>query len=388
MKTKRILGFILSLAMLLSIMSLAVSAEAPATVLLGGVEIADGEYLASGGTEPVSAQPEGGYALYKDGVLTLNNFEYTGPGVSYLFDEGVYYYSTLFSSGDLEVVLEGVNKLNNTTDDGDGITAMGDLTISGKGKLHINAFYGIYAYSMENATSVTINGGDIIIDATESGILNVCFASYNADVTVNGGNLDISAEYMGIGATGSDTEITVNGGKVSINSGDASISAYADYNNTVTISGGEVDLTSDFVGIEASGSEAGGDVLVNGGKLSVNASYYCLAMDTTYFNNGDVYLYCGPEGNLFNGDYVYGNRMTMAYTPEGVDYILIMTEHVSGDVNLDMNVDMYDYLMIKSIYFGAYDCHDCEFIRADVYPDGNVDMYDYMAVKSMYFASK
>lgn len=56
------------------------------------------------------------------------------------------------------------------------------------------------------------------------------------------------------------------------------------------------------------------------------------------------------------------------------------------DINADGNFDMYDYMLVKAIYFNMYEPTEEELARADVYADGNIDMYDYMAVKAAYFA--
>lgn len=60
---------------------------------------------------------------------------------------------------------------------------------------------------------------------------------------------------------------------------------------------------------------------------------------------------------------------------------------VYGDVTGDGKLDMYDYMMVKSIYFNKYSAAADELARADVYPDGTIDMFDYLAIKSAYFAS-
>ncbi len=58
---------------------------------------------------------------------------------------------------------------------------------------------------------------------------------------------------------------------------------------------------------------------------------------------------------------------------------------LEGDVNLDGKVNMFDYLIIKSIYMDKYTPADDEFNRADVNGDGKVNMFDYLIVKNMCF---
>lgn len=74
-------------------------------------------------------------------------------------------------------------------------------------------------------------------------------------------------------------------------------------------------------------------------------------------------------------------------TTDAVELDADAFKFIEGDVNNDGRLDMYDYLMIKSIYFGKYEPTPLEAYRADIYPDSNIDMYDYMQVKSLYFRS-
>ncbi len=57
----------------------------------------------------------------------------------------------------------------------------------------------------------------------------------------------------------------------------------------------------------------------------------------------------------------------------------------AGDVNADGVIDMFDYLMVRTMYFGAYYGTDGERQRADVNADGTIDMFDYLLVKTAYF---
>ncbi len=58
---------------------------------------------------------------------------------------------------------------------------------------------------------------------------------------------------------------------------------------------------------------------------------------------------------------------------------------LTGDVNLDGKVNMFDYMIVKTIYMDKYVPTDDEFERADVNNDGKVNMFDYMIVKTACF---
>ncbi len=52
-----------------------------------------------------------------------------------------------------------------------------------------------------------------------------------------------------------------------------------------------------------------------------------------------------------------------------------------GDVNYDGKVNMFDYAIIKAIYFGRQDADGETKNRADINGDGKINMFDYIAVK-------
>lgn len=172
-------------------------------VILGGVTMYDGDYLAVGASETSADMPVGeGYAYYKDRVLTLHNYEYEGVGYAYDEYGGEAYTSALYTDKELTIVLEESNSLINTADKSDGITPMDNLTIRGTGALTINAEYGIYA-----GGDVTIMGGTLNIAEC---VLGIC-----------------CSEELTIGGT--DTTISVQGcmeDSVAVMSGDINIAPY------------------------------------------------------------------------------------------------------------------------------------------------------------------
>lgn len=60
---------------------------------------------------------------------------------------------------------------------------------------------------------------------------------------------------------------------------------------------------------------------------------------------------------------------------------------IRGDANGDGVIDMFDYLMIKSIYFEKYVPTEMEAKRSDANSDGNIDMFDYLIVRNAYFTN-
>lgn len=141
--------------------------EAP--IYVGGVELADGWYLSNDGTVS-ETQPEGGWARFADGVLTLNGYVYEGPGVAV---DGWYKtnHALIYSEDSLNIRVEAESSLTNTAvpaplDYCDGILAVGNLVITGA-KLSVTALDN--AVYSESGT-VTVINGDLSLGAGSAGI--------------------------------------------------------------------------------------------------------------------------------------------------------------------------------------------------------------------------
>jgi len=218
-----------------------------ADVYVGGFGLDDGEYLSNGGGIGHEV-PSGGYAYYKDGTLTLNNYSYTGKGYSYLDEYSDECFSTLYSNQDLTIQLEGANSLKNIKPYGDGVTAIeADLVFNGNGTLNIQADGGIYTYGKYNEEDAYSGKGGI---------------------SINGGTLNIKADYYGVWCDG---DITVTDGTLTVNSGEEGITSV---NGNISVNGGNNDITAKSHGMEAMQGNIyfnGGNTVVSG-DVAVNAS--------------------------------------------------------------------------------------------------------------------
>ncbi len=140
-----------------------VSAEKIDSVTIGGVLLADGEYLDNDGNV-TTEKPEGGYAYLKDGVLTLNNFEYLTK--KYDSCEGIY------ATKDLTLVLIGENLLNTYTQN--AIRTEGDLSVIGDGSLTLEtAAMGMLVKGAltVDCNSLTVRAGELAVQASEASFL-------------------------------------------------------------------------------------------------------------------------------------------------------------------------------------------------------------------------
>ncbi len=244
-----------------------ITEEAPpepeiSSVILAGVSLFDGDYLANGATRvSASAPAEGGYAYYNDGTLTLNNFEYEGVGSTIDDMAGALYLGT-----ETKLVLYGESLLTNTSDalsDCYGINTTESLTISGKGSLTLNA--GI-AINDNSGRTLTLDSGTVNANGTEEGVAFM-------NIYVNGGSLNADAS-VGI------------------------------YTHNLIINSGSVTSIGKGVGVTANA------VVANGGSFSAEAtSENGVAMRTDTPDSNDVNLVIGenmrvslPESGVITDD--------------------------------------------------------------------------------------
>ncbi|MBQ8897243.1 MAG: cell wall-binding repeat-containing protein [Clostridia bacterium] len=186
------------------------------SVWVGGVFMPNGTYLANGATSTTTVKPSGGYAYYKDGTLTLNNYKYEGVGLSITNSLGTEFGTSVFCDAALDIVLAGKNVLKQTDHDLD-IYVMEDLFITGDGSLDASEML------ESQFGDVWIDSGTITVSATGTGIsasngsLAISGGTVNArlsacfDIEIAGGKVTAVSDYDAIRA---DRNITIYGGTV------------------------------------------------------------------------------------------------------------------------------------------------------------------------------
>ena len=172
-------------------------AAAGGEVYVGGVGMCDGDYLAVGATATQTTKPSGGYAYYKDGVLTLNNYSYEGYG----YDKGSSS-AIIYASNDIQIELVGSNNLTQKSYWNTACIAVNaNVSLTGEGTLNLkNATWGI-----DGTLNISIESGSLNIDNCELGIY-----SFGRKVIINGGNFEVNAIDCAVnGSKG----IEINGGR-------------------------------------------------------------------------------------------------------------------------------------------------------------------------------
>jgi len=207
-------------------------------VYLAGVPMYSGDYLAVGADVVTDTQPAGGYAYCADGVLTLHDFVYEGEG----YDSDGYGH-TLYSVTDLKLVLEGENSLTCVGEYTDAILVDNNLTVSGSGTLALNAEYALY---VDN--NMTMNGGTIYANGTMTGLYVM------GELTVKGGSIAASGGY---GVSVGDG-MTMTGGSITISGTPEGRGLYV--YDTLTVTGGRLEITAGGLTVETYDPEASGVV--------------------------------------------------------------------------------------------------------------------------------
>jgi len=156
------------------------------------------------------------------------------------------------------------------------------LEIKGNGTLHVT---GNYKHGIACDDDIIIENGIIIIDkAVKDGI------HVNNNLTVNGGNITITASSDGIESEG---DIVVNAGTLTISAGDDGLVAATD----VTTNGGTINILT-----AAEGLESKGDIIINAGDITVAAKDDGLnATGNITVNGGNLY------SNTTSGDALDSN---------------------------------------------------------------------------------
>ncbi len=161
---------------------------------VAGIAMKDGDYLLNGATETVEKTDlEEGFAYFKDGVLTLNNYMYDGKGAIYAFsseEPSKSERAQIVADKALKINLVGDNFLGTTDNYTDaGIVAMDQETaivIEGEGTLSLEKF--VKAGIVGEASDVTINSGTLSIKDSAYSIAACGVIINNGEV-----NIELSA---------------------------------------------------------------------------------------------------------------------------------------------------------------------------------------------------
>ncbi len=343
-------------------------------IVVGGVTMNHGDYLAIGATNTTRTKPSGGYAYYTTdvwgGYLELNNFSYTGEGSEELYFE-YWNHTCIFSYYNTELKLKGSNRI--TAEKADGITVYGSLVISGNGFLSVTADYdGIYLMTSESFADAefTMNSGALIVEADRSVVADAYGYNKNAIFTVNGGACGFVGEVALFSAYNGTSTVNIKDGTVTV------METYKYYSPFYI-----------FSYASARYVQEGGNVTLQtqGCKHALDLSSEYQYNDTVEFTGG-VFTARGEtvEGTIATDYLDIVHPMDIVEGAFDTDYVKISDSTADsfllGDVNADGKINNLDAAMILKYDAGIIELSDIEKSAANVNGDASVNNLDATAI--------
>lgn len=212
-------------------------------------------------------------------------------------------YSTSSQSGGFGGFGGGMGGMNDGNSDKSdystkGIKAANEINISG-GTLFIKAYDdAVHANAdtaLENGKTptgnVTVSGGSLALYSNDDGM--------HADgvMTVSGGGVNITNSYEGI----EGNTVVISGGNISVKSSDDGINATATSGTGVTISNGTLYIYAGGDGIDANSRSSYTGIVFNGGKtvvISTSSGNSAIDTEQGYAYNGGYVVAIMPSGGM------------------------------------------------------------------------------------------
>ena len=230
-----------------------------------------------------TVQCDSGTAVYdpEDNTLTLDNATITN---AYTYDEDSYnspLTSGIYVDGDLTVVLEGENKINNAEMQ-DGIYSTGSITIQGNSDSKLTA--------QVDGTGVYSKKG-ITIDEVEVNVA-AAYGLYADKVTIENSNVFVDDADYAIRAVDAitiidsivdvTTDLTANG-----------IAIYSNGSLTIKGASSNVDIHGDFFAVQAD------VVTISGGTVTIESTNFGVWAETSFVITGSPTVQVSGEAGAF-----------------------------------------------------------------------------------------
>ncbi len=381
MRLNRFIALLVAIITVFAVIPFGASAASD-SVVVAGIRLTDGKYLAIDAIAPTSSKPSGGYAYYKNGVLTLHDYKYSGLGGIYLFNpnapDSESYVTCVFSDHDLDIVLEGDNALENISQEGECISVRGNLSITSKGdgNITMSGYYGVYCYEFTKSVSLTLDAEitvanafyGVVVDLQGGegsfGSLNVeggtctlydvtvgafLYCDDNSEVVFSGGNFFVKGEQGIYVYSEGDSSVKVDGTTVSIEATDDGIIFYGENHKN------QIDIDSGVLMIEAPIVVNCQTINLNGGAFKGVGSFIC---EEAYWSSN-----METEGSMAADEFSAVQRFSL------------------GDVNFNGKIEKYDYILVKRYCLGTVELDLLQMIAADVNGRDDVEKYDYILIK-------
>ncbi len=286
------------------------------SVQVGQVTLNNGEYTTDGQSTTTTKPESGGYAHYDNGVLTLNNFTYSGGG-----GNG----SVIYATTDLTVHAVGNNTIDSTEKyavhlQGGNLTITGDvlnLTVSDLA----NAYMTVLLYDSVNYThgSLKLSGVTLNVQYAGGASASQIYGIICGDVTIDSSVLNIDRS-EGTNESRSSEHGLKSYGAVEIKNNSRVVIDLRDGMQSagLFVESANISITDSYVELRANGNHGVG--------LSFNTSYNTLDFNGgtliiagTHVSDGAAYLYAATF-ELPAGDYWWRTDENGSYTKTGYVY--------------------------------------------------------------------
>lgn len=356
----------------------------PGIVIVSGVGLQIGQYLAQGAAEPTTEMPDDNYVYLRQGEysveLVMHNYTHEGMGCYYSYDQC----AILFPDANetVSIVLEGDNRIDMsafTSESGlnfsYGIVMQEAGFIEGDGTLTFtNVGTAIYAVSGElgisRTTINTENTGDFI---GSKNVIAVYIYKTSMDLKLKAFFLEGYTEFDSC-----DVTITGIGKNAPIQMG-GSYDELSLYDTNLTI------ISPNSDGIYHTGS---GSIDFNDSNVRIDALHHGIwtSSSPTTFNGGNLLITSAMEGNaVYSDDYFLAfNRTysaTVAYSSDLYAYGSAENDGSNGETYTTDNLGVYDFIFIgtdpRVFNTDVYVDPDCTVVWDAAYP---LTQYDNVSI--------
>lgn len=389
-------------------------------VFVGGVGLKDGDYLHSGTNTPIETMLTDSYAYYNDGVLTLHNYEYNGPGFV-LGNRSGQFSGIIYSDYPLNIMVEGDNTLTGSQGlpHGEGIwlnTENAKITGVGVSSLNFNLCdVGIFSTGKLTLKDMTIvsNARSYLFE-TFGCLADNCTLQINSiergsiycrgTMDIKNSAVHINSKGFGINCNGN---VNITGSDFEVVAADYGVFAYGDHEINVSSSDFHVnavdyavyasDITLSFVVGNVSSTKkssfySAGGVTIEGSTLNMTAAdsgieAYSDAIDistSTLEINSMFGIYVDGHEIIVKNSSITATAYKYAIDSFGSDIIITDSELELFSTNLEFDKD-YCALAARS---GTITFSEGLYVYGSTEPDGklvpyvaeNSDSYDWVKV--------
>lgn len=358
----------------------------PGLVIVSGVGLQIGQYLAQGAAEPTTEMPDDNYVYLRQGEysleLVMHNYTHEGMGCYYSYDQC----AILFPDANetVSIVLEGDNRIDMsafTSESGSnfsyGIVMQEAGFIEGDGTLTFtNVGTAIYAVSGElgisSTTINTENTGDFI---GSKNVIAVYIYNTSMDLKLKAFFLEGYTEFDSC-----DVTITAIGKNAPIQMG-GSYDELSLYDTNLTI------ISPNSDGIYHTGS---GSIDFNDSNVRIDALHHGIwtSSSPTTFNGGNLLITSAMEGNpaaAHTDDNSLAFRLTysatVAYSSGLYAYGSAENDGSNGETYTTDNLGVYDFIFIgtdpRVFNTDVYVDPDCTVVWDAAYP---LTQYDNVSI--------